>query len=323
MPMNLPTLADLQDLYGAGSVTALDQAEQQQGLARQWAQGELSGQEQDVQAKTLKNIFDTQHNPQLLEQQSLQNIGLGNKNTIDGVAARRATANEGMQLSEDQRKFALTATEQDLKQAELWAQGEMQSGDPQRMADAKRITDFTTAAIAARQKHAYDLAVEQERTKSHLSGIGMQTRSNEKINTDNNNAGRYNRKTGAGGISIVQKLTAMRPDTRLGSVLPILQTGINPDTGEPLSDVERVYFQSMYDQDARTVDANPAKAAQGQGMVLGQQSGGNLGLVPKVAPSVRGGGVPQMTTQDQQALEWANANPNDPRAAKIKQKLGK
>lgn len=29
-----------------------------------------------------------------------------------------------------------------------------------------------------------------------------------------------------------------------------------------------------------------------------------------------------MTDEDKQALEWANANPNDPRAAKIKQKLG-
>ena len=31
--------------------------------------------------------------------------------------------------------------------------------------------------------------------------------------------------------------------------------------------------------------------------------------------------TPTLTTQDQQALNWANANPNDPRAAAIKQKL--
>lgn len=31
---------------------------------------------------------------------------------------------------------------------------------------------------------------------------------------------------------------------------------------------------------------------------------------------------PAMSPQDQQAAEWANANPNDPRAAKIKQRLG-
>ena len=127
----------------------------------------------------------------LIEQQGLHNIGLGNKNTVEGVTARRATANEGFQLSEDQRKFALQATEQDLKQAELWAQGEMQSGDPQRMLDAKRISDWTVAATAARQKHAYDLALEAERTKSHLSGIDKQTASAQKINQANIDAGKF------------------------------------------------------------------------------------------------------------------------------------
>jgi hypothetical protein len=37
---------------------------------------------------------------------------------------------------------------------------------------------------------------------------------------------------------------------------------------------------------------------------------------------VRGGGGGSMSPQDKQALEWANSNPNDPRSAQIKQKLG-
>jgi hypothetical protein len=36
----------------------------------------------------------------------------------------------------------------------------------------------------------------------------------------------------------------------------------------------------------------------------------------------KGGGGGNMSAQDKQALEWANANPNDPRSAQIKQKLG-
>lgn len=31
----------------------------------------------------------------------------------------------------------------------------------------------------------------------------------------------------------------------------------------------------------------------------------------------------QLTAQDQEALAWANANPNDPRSAQIKQRLGR
>lgn len=41
------------------------------------------------------------------------------------------------------------------------------------------------------------------------------------------------------------------------------------------------------------------------------------GAQPAQAPA-----KPAMSPQDQQAAQWANANPNDPRAAKIKQRLG-
>jgi hypothetical protein len=34
-------------------------------------------------------------------------------------------------------------------------------------------------------------------------------------------------------------------------------------------------------------------------------------------------GQAELTAQDQEALKWANANPNDPRAAKIRERLGR
>ena len=43
---------------------------------------------------------------------------------------------------------------------------------------------------------------------------------------------------------------------------------------------------------------------------------------PKSKPAVTKASAPQMTAQDKEALQWANANPKDPRAAKIKAKLG-
>lgn len=209
MPMNLPTLADLQDLYGAGSVSALNQAEQQYGLAQQYAQGELQGQEQEIQSKTLKNMFDTQQNPQLIEQRRLENIGLGNKNTTEGVAARRAAANEGMQLTEDQHKFALNAQEHEIKSAELWAEGEMRSGNPQRMTEAKKILDFTASARTARAKAEADMLVEQERSRSHLKGIGMQTETQRQINKDNIDACKFAKKDHVtNGISGIQAAVA-------------------------------------------------------------------------------------------------------------------
>lgn len=167
MPMNMPTLADLQDLYGAGSVSALQQAEQQQGLARQYAQQEVQQAQNKTQEGTLKNLFDAEQNPQLIQQRGLENIGLGNKNITEGVDARRAAANEGMQLSEDQRKFALTATQQDLDMADKWAEGEIRSGDPQRMQEARKILDFSSAARTA--KALADAAMERQKEQSRAS----------------------------------------------------------------------------------------------------------------------------------------------------------
>jgi hypothetical protein len=37
---------------------------------------------------------------------------------------------------------------------------------------------------------------------------------------------------------------------------------------------------------------------------------------------IKESGMPKLSSDDQQALQWANSNPNDPRALKIKQKLG-
>lgn len=43
---------------------------------------------------------------------------------------------------------------------------------------------------------------------------------------------------------------------------------------------------------------------------------------PQPAPARAGTSARQLTSRDQQALEWARANPNDPRSAQIKQRLG-
>lgn len=45
-------------------------------------------------------------------------------------------------------------------------------------------------------------------------------------------------------------------------------------------------------------------------------------ILEKIGANQGGGGARPLTPQDQQAMAWANANPKDPRAAQIKQRLG-
>ena len=53
---------------------------------------------------------------------------------------------------------------------------------------------------------------------------------------------------------------------------------------------------------------------------LESATGGRVKATPP--PNIKPPEKSKLSPVDQQALDWANANPTDPRAAKIKQKLG-
>jgi hypothetical protein len=119
----------------------------------------------------------------------------------------------------------------------------------------------------------------------------LQTDSAERINDANNKAGRWD-KVGRGGINITQNLMSgkMKVPERLGTVRSILDSGINPDTEQPLSAMERVYLTSMYDQDAATTEGR--LALQGQGVTAKANAAGEIKIVNKDKPSVRTGNTP-------------------------------
>ena len=205
MPMELPSLADLQGTYGAGDPEVYRQMQQNQGLAQMYQQQQLEQARNRTQEGFLKNQFDEQQNLQLLRQRRLENTGLENTNIIGGVNARRAVANEPMQLTQDQRKFALQATDDDLKAAEQHAIQESQTGDPVRMQQARKILDFTAAAIAEKRKEEAAMARQKEQTRSHLGGIGMQIGSQEKMENARIAAGKYDKTSkSSAGISNIQ-----------------------------------------------------------------------------------------------------------------------
>lgn len=311
MPMNLPTLADLQATYGYGDPSVYSQAAANQDLARQYAQQEVQQAQNKTQEGTLKNLFDAEQNPQLIQQRGLENIGLGNKNITEGVAARRAAANEGMQLSEDQRKFALTATQQDLDMADKWAEGEIRSGDPRRMQEARKILDFSSAARAA--KALSDTAMERQQEQSRASKYSADTSAAASRYGTDSRANMAAAKTkGTASIEELVRSGKMTAEKAAVALHGAAMFEPDPKEVERLSTMARQYEQL----------AMQLKNAQAEGKLnLGAQTG----LPTRNLPSAFGNSssAPQMTAQDQAALEWANANPNDPRAAKIKQKLGK
>lgn len=63
---------------------------------------------------------------------------------------------------------------------------------------------------------------------------------------------------------------------------------------------------------------DPAKRAKAEANIKATKDA----VIKEMQGGGGGGGGGSMSPQDKQALEWANSNPNDPRSAQIKQKLG-
>lgn len=109
---------------------AFQQAQDQIGLANQFKQQGLASGQQDLQAKVLQNLFQSQNDPLKLQQQRLQNQGTENANMKSGVEGRTAMATENEAREARRAKLLAEASEEDLKRLQTQAIKEYESEDP-------------------------------------------------------------------------------------------------------------------------------------------------------------------------------------------------
>jgi hypothetical protein len=92
-------------------------------------------------------------------------------------------------------------------------------------------------------------------------------------------------------------------------------------SGNKLTPKQRIEFQQLADAlYGESVKAYNAK--RGEYTKLGAEYGLNADRAIGAPASANAAAKSKLSPQDQQAAEWANANPDDPRSAKIKQRLG-
>ena len=260
---------------------AYDQSMTQLGLAKLYQAEKQKQAENTTLEGALKNDQSRQMNPMLLEQQFQTNVdkGMDNQNKGMTLGMREQTYDQELQKKIDD--FATQADESKLKSIEQKINLAMLSGDPQKVAQAKQAEQFLASVRESKRKS--DAALLQVTEPARIQA--QKAKEVEQMGID---AGKYVRVPRGNNFTYVQKLTTMAPATRLGAVKSILDSGISPDTHEPLTDIEQHYFKSMYDQDAKTVDAGNAARGQGQGVTAGVNPAGNVTIVPKVQPSVTG-----------------------------------
>lgn len=169
---------------------------------------------------------------------------------------------------------------------------------------ARMLGGIPTNQLQAAQAHANEwlnkqtaayqqaMATAQMQKDSHLAGIGIQTRSNEKLEGMRIEAGKYEKK--AAGKSMYQSYQAMSPDKRIGITSMALESGFNPFTQEPLTPQERTQFQALHDQDARTINGklNAAAAGKPDTGALGIAANPAIDVTKKVESKAQGKGTP-------------------------------
>lgn len=134
--------------------------------------------------------------------------------------------------------------------------------------------------------------------------------------------GKYNR---GNVLSWSQKFETMPLDRQMVTLAGALQSGRSPISGEPMTQDEQQYFNTRYLQAKQILDAQNAARAQAANQGIAPTVGpqGDVTLSPRAPlPSTglpTGGNTPppQLSPQDQQAVDWAKGNPNDPRAQRI------
>ena len=170
--MNMPSIAELGQMEFMAPA-AFQQANQQIGLANQFAQQGLQGGEMDLKGKMLANMFAEQANPLKIQGLGLDNTMGQLKNEILGVNSRVTAATEEEEKAAKKAKFLADADDDTLKQ--IKAQGEALSlhPDPAKKARGDAMLQDTWAEQQRRAKAKDELEKAKVIGEGRLEGIQL------------------------------------------------------------------------------------------------------------------------------------------------------
>ena len=196
-----PTQEGLNALYGSYNPMSYFRGYANQNLADQFRQQSMLQEQNTTKQGQQKIQHDEIFNPLLQQEKLLQNTGRGYENTTKQLQVERDQANQQNLLNEQQRKAAISMTDDEFKQMDQHIEAELRSGDPARVKQALKLQSLTPTILAEKRKHSYEMEKLQEQTRSHLAGIGMNNKSAKEIEQLRINAGKYERKSFAMTIS--------------------------------------------------------------------------------------------------------------------------
>ena len=168
------------------SPMAFQQAQQQIGLAKQFAQQNLQQKQADYTAAILKNLFDAQNNPLLLQNNQLRNEGLGYKNAEAQIDARKRAKLELWETEAQKEDYASKVSADKLKARMSDLEQDLVSMDPEVRARATALYQNTAGMLKLKETNDARVAAADARASSAERIAGMRTDSAERIAEANN-----------------------------------------------------------------------------------------------------------------------------------------
>ena len=264
--MPMPSVNDLQTMYGAWNPQAYLQAQDNAGLERQFREQQYAQEQEQAKQAGLKTQFETQANPLRIQgmgldntHKGLTNTGLDQSNQSAGLKLEREKALQQLNLDADQRKALMGITADQLAQADQRIEQGRRSLDPTEQAHAEKLYQLTGAARALQATQ--DRKMEETKYKE-LQDTGRATERNNtslevaRINQEGQTA-RLGSRASAAPVSWARSLDKLSPDKQVAALEYTIKMGIDPDTGQPLSELSKEALEARYQRAVKLVDQKP------------------------------------------------------------------
>lgn len=166
--MPMPSVTDLQTMYGSWNPQAYLTAQDNAGLERQFRESEYGRQQELTKQAGLDTAFREQDDPNRVQervltnrQKTLSNVGLEQTNETKGMQLERDRAMQQFNLNADQRKALMQVTDDELKQADQVIEQLRRSLNPEDQKRGQQLFEFTGAARALKQAQAEKMEMER------------------------------------------------------------------------------------------------------------------------------------------------------------------
>lgn len=166
--MPMPSVTDLQTMYGSWNPQAYLTAQDNAGLERQFRESEYGRQQELTKQAGLDTVFRQQDDPNRVQeriltnrQKTLTNTGLEQSNESAGLKLEREKAMQKYNLDADQRKALMQVTDDELKQADQVIEQLRRSLNPEDQKRGQQLFEFTGAARALKAQRDEARALEE------------------------------------------------------------------------------------------------------------------------------------------------------------------